>query len=120
MACFVGMGCVTRLLPFVAAAGVHLTWGCHPVFTRFLQVNCGLSMLGLLLVNQLFAWVFLTVSSGVRRLLCVGGPSQESDGAVESRDPKEEWTALRYACVAGAYGVAPRAGPSRASRVLQL
>ena len=92
------------VLPFVASLGVHLTWGCHPVFSRYLQEVCGLGAMPLLLACQFSSLVFLAISACLRcafRCACGGATAPVGDGAKGTGT----WGAARKVAFGLLYGI---------------
>ena len=83
------------LLDYVAALGVHLTWGCQPVFTRYLQFAAGLETVPLLLASQGLSFACLLLSLVFGRAC---GPATR-----EEKPPT--WSPSKRAAFAVAYGL---------------
>ena len=90
------------LLDYVAALGVHLTWGCQPVFTRYLQFAAGLETVPLLLASQGLSFACLLLSLVFGRAC---GPATR-----EEKPPT--WSPSKRAAFAVAYGCATAARAS--------
>lgn len=95
------------VLPYVAALGVHLTWGAQPVFTRYLQTAGGLSSLGVLLANQFLALVLLVAAEGARWCCRRHAPraAAAATAAPGGNFRPRPWPRRRLALVAALYGL---------------
>ena len=96
------VGAASMLLDYVAALGVHLTWGCQPVFTRYLQFAAGLETVPLLLASQGLSFACLLLSLVFGRAC---GPATR-----EEKPPA--WSPSKRAAFAVAYGCATAARAS--------